>query len=97
MAGTYTTPRNFQDLQKEVASLKRHLETLEERELEAMEAAENAEKELGIAQAELERVKASKGEQFRDLTEESTVLNRDLERYSSERLAVVRDLTLPAH
>ena len=94
--GLVHNPKELQDLQKEVASLKRHLETLEERELEAMEAAENTEKELGIAQAELERVKASKGEQFRDLTEESTVLNRDLERYSSERLAVVQDLTPPA-
>ncbi len=41
-------------------------------------------------------VKASKGDQFRDLTVESTVLNRDVERFSSERLAVVQDLTAPA-
>jgi len=91
--GLVHNPKELQDLQKDVASLKKHLETLEERELEAMDTTEKAEQELKLAQADLERVKASKGEQFRSLTEESTVLNRDLERFSSERLAVVSDLT----
>ena len=91
--GMVHNPKELQDLQKDVVSLKRHLETLEERELQAMESAENAEKELGIAQSDLERVKASRGELFRDLSEESTVLNRELERFSSERLAVVQDLS----
>jgi predicted nucleic acid-binding Zn-ribbon protein len=93
--GLVHNPKELQDLQKDVASLKKHLETLEEREFQAMEVAENAEKELHAAQADLERVTASKGEQFRDLTRESTVLNRDVERFSSERLAVVQDLTAP--
>jgi predicted nucleic acid-binding Zn-ribbon protein len=94
--GYVHNPKELQDLQKDVASLKRHLETLEERQLDAMETSENAEKELALARAELERVTASKGEQFRNLTEESTVLNRDIDRFSSERLAVVQDLTAPA-
>lgn len=93
--GLVHNPKELQDLQKDVASLKKHLETLEERELEAMEAAENAEKELKNAQAGLENVKASKGVQFQSLTGESSGLNRDLERVSSERLAVVQDLTTP--
>lgn len=91
--GLVHNPKELQDLQKDVASLKKHLDTLEERELEAMEMAENAEKDLQSAQAALENVKASKGEQFRNLTDESTALNRDLERISSERLAVIQDLT----
>jgi uncharacterized protein len=94
--GLVHNPKELQDLQKDVASLKKHLETLEERELEAMEASEKAEQELKLAQADLEQVKASKGEEFRNLSEESTVLNRDLERFSSERLAVVTDLTPPS-
>ncbi len=93
--GLVHNPKELQDLQKDVASLKKHLETLEERELDAMEAAENAEKEFKNAQADLESVKASKGEQFQSLTVESSGLNRDLERFSSERLAVVQDLTNP--
>lgn len=94
--GHVHNPKELQDLQKDVASLKRHLETLEERELEAMELSEKTEEELTIAQAELERVKASRGEQFRGLTEESMALNRNIESFSSERLAVVQDLTAPA-
>lgn len=94
--GLVHNPKELQDLQKDVVSLKKHLETLEERELEAMQTSEDAENELKNAQADLERIKASKGEQFQSLTKESTVLNRDLERFSSERLAVMQDLTAPA-
>ncbi|HEX2991752.1 MAG TPA: hypothetical protein VHO49_13805, partial [Anaerolineales bacterium] len=74
--GQVHNPKELQDLQKDVTSLKRHLETLEERQLEAMEAAEQAEKELEQAKAGLDRVTASRGDQFRDLTEESATLNR---------------------
>jgi uncharacterized protein len=94
--GLVHNPKELQDLQKDVASLKKHLETLEERELEAMEASENAEKALRAAQDDLERFKASRGVQFEGLAEESMVLNRDIERLSSERLAVIQDLTPPA-
>lgn len=90
--GLVHNPKELQDLQRDVASLKRHLDTLEERQLDAMEIAENAEKELEKAKADLDRVKANRGEQLRDLAEESTALNRDLERFSSERLAVVQDM-----
>jgi uncharacterized protein len=94
--GLVHNPKELQDLQKDVVSLKKHLETLEDRQLEAMDAAEKAENELKKAQTDLERVKVSKGDQFRSLSEESTVLNRDLDRFSSERLAVMKDLTSPA-
>jgi len=94
--GLVHNPKELQDLQKDVASLKRHIETLEERQLEAMEAAENAQKELQAAENDLERLKASRGEQFRELNEESTSLNRDLDRFTSERMAVVRDLNAQA-
>lgn len=90
--GLVHNPKELQDLQKDVASLKRYLETLEERQLQAMEVVENAEKELEEAKGHLERVKASRGEQLRNLTDESLGLNRDLERFSSERQAVVQDL-----
>ena len=90
--GSVHNPKELQDLQKDVASLKRHLETLEERQLESMEAAETADMEAEKARADLERVKASRGTQFRDLAEESSTLNRDLERFNSERMAVVQDL-----
>lgn len=90
--GLVHNPKELQDLQKDVASLKRHLETLEERELEAMEVVEAAEKELQNTKTGLERVKADRGDQFRALTDESTTLDKDLERLSSERKAVIKDL-----
>lgn len=90
--GLVHNPKELQDLQKDVASLKRHLETLEERQLEAMLAAESSEKELQQANAALESLKASRGTQFRDLTAERETIHKDLEKLSSERSAVMKDL-----
>jgi uncharacterized protein len=90
--GHVHNPKELQDLQKDVASLKRHLETLEERQLEAMVIAEDAEKELRSAKAELDRVKANLVDQNRDLAKESEALHKDHERLDSERKAVMSDL-----
>jgi predicted nucleic acid-binding Zn-ribbon protein len=90
--GKVHNPKELQDLQKDVASLKRHLETLEERELEAMITAETAENELQTAKTELERVQSYLKEQNKDLTDESDTLRKKLERLSSERQAVVTDI-----
>src|ERR1051325_5827149 len=61
--GHVHNPKELQDLQKDVASLKKHLETLEERELEAMDAAEKAENEWKQAQAGLEAIQSDRGAQ----------------------------------
>jgi len=89
-------PKELQDLQKDVASLKKHLETLEERELEAMDAAEKAENEWKQAQAGLEAIQSDRGAQSLDLTKESDALNKEMERLSSERNAVMSDLASQA-
>ena len=91
-SGSVHNPKELQDLQKDVASLKRHLETLEERQLEAMISVESAENDLQQAQTELERVKSSRGDQSRDLTRESEALRKDRERLDSERKAVMGNL-----
>ena len=91
-AGKVQNPKELQDLQKDVASLKRHLETLEERQLEAMIAAETAENELRIAKTDLEHVQSNVKEQNKDLALESETLRKNLERLNSERLAVVTDI-----
>jgi uncharacterized protein len=90
--GRVQNPKELQDLQNDAASLKRHLATLEERQLEAMLAMENAEDDLRAGKAELARVQARLKEQHRDLTMEVDTLRKDLERLSSERQAVVRDI-----
>ena len=90
--GKVHNPKELQDLQKDVASLKRHLETLEERQLEAMIVAETTESELQAAKKDLERVQSLLKDQNKDLSLESENLYRNLERLNSERQAVVTDM-----
>ena len=94
--GKVHNPKELQDLQKEILSLKRHLETLEERQLEAMLAVEEAEKVLQTARTDLEHVQSNLKEQNKDLTRESEALRKDLERLNSERQAVVTDIASQA-
>lgn len=90
--GRVHNPKELQDLQKDVASLKRHLETLEERQLEAMLVAETSEKDLQAAKGQLDGSQADLNEQNRDLTNERAALHRSLDRLNAERLAVVTDI-----
>lgn len=94
--GQVHNPKELQDLQKDVASLKRYLQTLEERQLEAMVNAEATENELRAAKEKLESVKSNLSDQNRDLTQESEVLKKDYERLQSERNAVMSDITKQA-
>jgi len=95
-SGRVQNPKELQDLQKDIASLKKHLETLEERELEAMIVIETAEQELQSAKSELEQIQANLKEQNRDLTTENEALEKDLERLEQERNAILSDLEAPA-
>jgi uncharacterized protein len=90
--GKVQNPKELQDLQKDVISLKHHLETLEERELEAMLGLEDAEKDLQTAKIDLGRVQSNLKDQNSDLAKESEALRKDLERLNSERQAVVTDI-----
>lgn len=94
--GQVHNPKELQDLQKDIASLKRHLATLEERELEAMLSIENIEKELQVAKTDLERVQSNLKEQNQDLSKESETLRKELERLHSEHQAVVTDIAMQA-
>jgi len=91
-SGQVKNPKELQDLQMDVASLKKHLATLEERQLEAMVSAEETEKALNNASNKLEQVRSNLKDQNIDLTKESDILNKDLERLESERKAVVGEL-----
>jgi len=90
--GKVHNPKELQDLQKDVVSLKRHLQTLEERQLEAMITVEAEEKDLQTATTYLERVLSNLKEQNKDLAKESETLRKNLERLSWERQAVVTDI-----
>lgn len=94
--GKVDNPKELQDLQNDVASLKRHLVTLENRELEAMMAFETAEQEFDAAKAELEKAQAGASSQYSDLTKESENLYKEIERLQFERQAVMSDLPQPS-
>jgi hypothetical protein len=85
--GAVRNPKELQDLQHDVASLKKHLATLEDRLLEAMLATETAASSLTEARAALSDVESSLGDQTRDLTAERANLSRTLERLDAERKA----------
>jgi len=91
--GQVHNPKELQDLRKDVVSLKKHLETLEARELDAMLIVETVEKELQSAKSGLENVQSNKSSQNRDLMQEDEALRKDLERLDSERNAAMSDLT----
>lgn len=90
--GRVHNPKELQDLQKDVASLKRYLETLEERELEAMLVVETSENESKAAKANLDHVQSNRSDQNRDLMQESDLLHKNLERLNTERQAVIQNL-----
>ena len=94
--GKVHNPKELQDLQNDVASLKRHLATLENLELEAMMAHETAENELQTTKKNLEQAQASASDQHSDLTKESGTLQKENERLAAERKAVISDLPQPS-
>ena len=91
-SGNVKNPKELQDLQNEVAALKRHLETLEDRQLEAMLEEEEADQADQAALNKIEQVKARLANQNQTLTAEQTDLNKDLERLKAERQATLSPL-----
>lgn len=91
-SGTVKNPKELQDLQDEAASLKRHLATLEDRQLEAMVDDEAADMETQAAFQKLENVRARLESQNVTLTAEQANLNNELERLESERQAALSPL-----
>lgn len=87
--GSVHNPKELQDLQRDVASLKKHLGTLEERELEAMLKTEKAEAALNEARSGLESIQSRLGGEHKTLLDEQTKLLKALETLSQEREASV--------
>jgi len=87
--GSVHNPKELQDLQKDVVSLKKHLATLEERELEAMLKAEQAEAALSEARNGLESIQSRLGGEHKSLLDERSRLLKDMERLNQEREASV--------
>jgi predicted nucleic acid-binding Zn-ribbon protein len=97
--GKIHNPKELQDLQNEVASLKRMITILEDKELEAMMAVEEAEANLSRANEALKEIQARQSEQNASLIGERSKLSAQIERLEAERKATLpsisaADLTL---
>ena len=90
--GAVHNPKELQDLQLDVAALKRHLAVLEDRQLEQMLVVEAASQADQQAAAQLEGIRSQRGQQQVDLAGEQTHLTRDLDRLAAERAAAESSL-----
>jgi uncharacterized protein len=86
--GNGHSPKELQDLQNDVAALKRHLVTLEDTQLEAMLAVEDSVTADLAAQEHLRIVLENSAEKNRGLHDEQGLLRKDLEKLAAERAAV---------
>jgi uncharacterized protein len=92
-SGAVTNPKEMQDLQNESESLKKWLGELEDRQLEAMMEAENAEADLSEAQAALEHTLTAVANENEDLTAERKQLTIDISALEAEREDALQAVT----
>jgi hypothetical protein len=91
-SGNVKNPKELQDLQNEIAALKRHLITLEDRQLDAMLEEEKSQQAHQAALDHLEQVNSRFADQNQSLTSEQAILRREFERLETERQAAVSPL-----
>ncbi len=92
-SGEVHNPKEMKDLENELASLKRFLGVLEDRQLQAMVAQDEAEGQHGAAQSALDVVGAARGQEEDELHQERAGLVATVERLSAEREAAVSLVT----
>jgi predicted nucleic acid-binding Zn-ribbon protein len=83
--GKIKNPKELQDLQAEVASLKKGIGQLEDQQLEAMLALESADARVHAAQELLRKVEAEAGQQHASLHGEQSQLLKNQEKLTAER------------
>jgi predicted nucleic acid-binding Zn-ribbon protein len=91
--GKIQNPKELQDLQNEIASLKRLIITLEDHELEAMEAVEEAETNLKHMKNAMNEIQGKQVEHNAILNGEKTKIIGQIERLESERKATLLPFT----
>ena len=85
--GKIRNPKELKDLENEVASLKRYLSTLEDRQLDAMLVEEEAAANKKMAAGELEKTRLNFERRWGELNFEKEKILRDQERLDGERRA----------
>ena len=86
-SGKGHTPKELQDLQNDLTSLKNHLLSLENDQLDSMLAVEEAEKQAQTTQALLVAATNKSQEQNQSLHQELNSLQKELQKLFSERAA----------
>jgi len=87
--GSIKNPKELEDLQNEAGALKRHLETLEERQLEKMIAVEDTEDKLSIARQRLEHANQESAQQNEELSAEQKLKLQDVDKLENDRTLLV--------
>jgi predicted nucleic acid-binding Zn-ribbon protein len=87
-AGKSHSPKELQDLQNDVAALKRYLVILEDRQIEAMQECETAEAEKQLANVKVISALDNHAELNKGLRQEQETIKNDLERHTVEHNAV---------
>jgi predicted nucleic acid-binding Zn-ribbon protein len=82
------TPKELQDLQNELAALKRYLVVLEDRQIDAMQESETTEAEQQLAHLKVKEAAEIRADLCRDLRQEQGMINNELERFVVEHDAV---------
>ncbi len=90
--GKVRNPKELQDLQNEIAALKRYQSILEDRQLEAMLELEEVEKLEAAASAEFEKVQNQVNTLQASLINERTTLLESVKNSESERLAAASSI-----
>jgi predicted nucleic acid-binding Zn-ribbon protein len=81
------SPKELQDLQDDVLSLKKRLAVLEDSQLDCMQSLEDAEKQVHITQAFLSETEKKFEEQERTFNIEKNSLQKELQKLLAERAA----------
>jgi predicted nucleic acid-binding Zn-ribbon protein len=83
--GKIHNPKELQDIQKEIVSLKKHLNVLEDQQLEAMLALEDSEEKEKAARGALDQAQATFAEKSSGWLGQQDQLTHSLERLRAER------------
>ena len=92
-SGAIKNPKEMQDMQQEITSLKKRHSDLETTILETMMAVEEAEAALAEREANLASVTASRGDEHRQLLDEQSKLENRIHQLNENREQVLRELT----
>ena len=90
--GKVTNPKELQDLQQESESLKNYLSQLEDQQLEAMLAVDDAESKFSESSDALSRTETQIADQNSSLNDEKSELLLDIDRQKNEREAAATNI-----